>query len=78
MSKMLAFGRVKVIVRPNSPKTEIIAYDKARDAWRIRVAAPPENNRANKEIIKFFRKRFKKKVEIISGFSSRNKVLQIH
>ena len=52
MPEMPAFGRVKVIERPNSPKTEIIAYDNAKDAWRIRVAAPPENNRANKEIIK--------------------------
>ena len=78
MPEMPAFGRVKIIVRPNSPKTEIITYDKARDAWRIMVAAPPEKGRANREIIKFFSKKFKKKVEIISGSSSRNKVLQIH
>ena len=36
-----------------------------------------ENNKANKEIIKFFSKLLRKKVEIIKGLRSGEKVLKV-
>ncbi|MBT5021501.1 YggU family protein [Candidatus Woesearchaeota archaeon] len=71
-------GRLKIIVRPNSAKTEITKWDSDRDSLRINVAAIPEKDKANKEVVKFFSKLLKKKVEIVSGSSSRQKVLKIY
>jgi len=44
---------------------------------RVDVAAPPEDNKANREIIKFFSKLTKKKVTILTGLTSKKKVLRI-
>ena len=69
-------NRVKIIVKPNSSKTEIIKWDSERDALRVSVGAAPEKDKANKEVVKFFSKLMKKKVEIASGGGSREKVLR--
>ncbi|GAI82649.1 unnamed protein product, partial [marine sediment metagenome] len=42
-------NQLKIIVKPNSPKTEIVKAEK--DRLRVNVKAPPEQNKANKEII---------------------------
>ena len=68
-------NRVKIIVKPNSPRTEIIKWDDERNAFRVAAGAAPEKDKANKEVVKFFSKLLKKKVEIVSGGSSREKVL---
>lgn len=69
--------RIIVIVRPNSPKTEIKEYDKEKKAYRVNIKAPPEKGKANLEIIRFFSKLLKKKVRIVSGMKSREKLLEI-
>lgn len=66
-----------IIAKPNSPATEIIKWDEEKQALRINVKAKPENNKANLEIIKFFSKLLKKRVEIIKGFKNREKLLRI-
>ncbi len=68
---------LRVIIRPGSPKTQIRAVDEARNALRVDVAAPPEKNKANIEIIRFFSKLLKRKIEIVSGKRSREKLLRI-
>ena len=70
-------NRLKIIVKPNSSKTEIIKWDDERCALRVAVGAPPEKDKANKEVVKFFSKLLKKKVEIVRGRSSREKVLRV-
>ena len=70
-------NRLKILVQPNSPKTEIISYDKNKQALRINIKAKPEKGKANKEIINFFSKLLKKKVSIIKGFKNREKILLI-
>lgn len=67
----------KIIVKPNSPKNQIKSYDKERNAYKVNIKAPAEKNKANKEIIKFFSKLLKKKVKIIKGLKSKNKVLNV-
>ena len=78
--------RIKVIVRPNSPKTKIIGYDKEKKAYRLNVKAQPEKGKANLEVVKFFTKLLKKenkesktnrKIRIVSGLKSREKVLML-
>ena len=67
---------VKVCVKPNSPKSEVVG--KEEDCLVVRVAAPPEGGKANKELIKVLKKYFKaKKVEIIRGTTSRTKLVKI-
>ena len=65
----------KIIAKPNSPKNKIVGFDKERVAYRVDIKAKPEQNKANIEIIKFFSKLLKKKVKIIKGLKSREKVL---
>ena len=43
----------------------------------ISVKAPPENNKANLAVIKLLKKHFKKPVYLISGATSRNKVVEV-
>jgi uncharacterized protein len=66
---------ITIVANPNSQKNEILGYDEAKKAYRVNIKAPPENNKANIEIIKFFTKLSKKKVRIISGKTSKKKIL---
>jgi len=70
-------GRLQVLVKPNAPKTSIVEWDESRGALRVFVAAVPNKDKANKELVKFFSKLLKKKVEIIRGSRGREKVLLI-
>ncbi len=67
---------IKIIVKPNSPKNEIKKYDKEKGAYRVNINAPPEKGKANIEVIKFFSKLLKKKVSIVKGLKSREKILK--
>jgi uncharacterized protein (TIGR00251 family) len=68
---------LKILVRPNSRKSEVIGLDEARNCLRVNIAAPPDKGKANKEAIRFFSKLFKKKVRIISGLKSKEKLIKI-
>ncbi|MBU0535708.1 MAG: YggU family protein [Nanoarchaeota archaeon] len=68
---------IKIIVKPNSPKSEITSIDEVRNALRVNIKAPPDKGKANREVIKFFSKLLKKKVEIVSGMKSKEKLIKI-
>lgn len=65
---------LEVKVVPNSNETMLVEKD---GQIRIHLKATPEKNKANLELIKFFKKRFNLRVEIISGLKARKKVLRI-
>lgn len=67
----------KIIVRANAGSNEITGFDDSRKAYRINIAAKAEDNKANIEIIKFFRKELKKDVKIVSGLKRREKIIKI-
>ena len=69
-------SKFKIIAKPNSRENKI-SFDKERNAYRISINAKPEDNKANIEIIKFLSKTLKKKVIIISGLKSREKMIQV-
>lgn len=73
----IADNKLKIIVKVNSPKTEITGYDKNRNALKLNVNAIPEDNKANIEIVKFFKKLLKKQVKMLSGFKRKEKVIEI-
>lgn len=66
---------MEIIVHPNKKKTEIIG--KKDNKLILNVKAKPENNEANREIIRFFSKKYKKPIKIIKGLRSKNKVLKL-
>jgi len=67
---------LKIIVKPNSDKNEILGYIPEKQALKVAIKAPPENNKANIEIIKFFNRLTKKQTHIITGLTSKEKLLK--
>jgi len=69
-------NKFKIIVKANSKKSEIV-YDEVKKFYRFNIKERAEDNKANKEIIKFLSKLTKKKARIISGLRSREKLIEI-
>ena len=65
---------IKVKVKTNSKNNNII---KEGDFYKVNIKSQPENNKANIELIKLLTKYFKKKVRIIKGLKSREKLLSL-
>ena len=70
-------GRITVLIKPNAPKNEIMSYSEAEDYFKIAVAAPPKDNKANLELVRFLSKLLGKPVRIKSGHTSKRKTLVI-
>ncbi len=68
--------KLKIVVKANSQKTNIVGFDREKNALKVNVHAQPEKGKANAEIIKYFSKLTKKKVEIVSGLKSKTKMLK--
>jgi len=71
-------NKFKIIVKTNAKKNEVLGYDKIKEAYRISIKEKAEDNRANKEIIKFLSKLLKKKVRIVSGLKSKEKIIEVN
>ena len=68
---------IKVKVIPNSKKEEIA---KKKDSFEIKVREKPINNKANKAVIivlSSFLEISQKKIRIIKGAKTRNKIIEI-
>jgi uncharacterized protein (TIGR00251 family) len=69
---------IKIRVQPRASRTEIVGEHAG--AIKLRVAAPPVDGKANEECRRFLAKLLKvgaTSIEIISGDSSRDKVIRI-
>lgn len=69
----------KIRAQPRAAKTEMVG--EYAGALKLRIAAPPVDGKANDEVIKFFSKLFEvpnRNVKIVSGDSSRDKIIRIH
>ncbi len=69
---------LRIIVRPGKKKNYVLGYDYDKQALIIEIKAPAEQNKANKELIKFLSKLMKKRVKIKSGHTSKLKILLVH
>lgn len=73
-----------VKVTPNSSQNKIgdvVLDEKNQEYLKVNICAVPEDDKANKELIKFLSKTFKipkSKIEILRGNNSRMKVLKLH
>ncbi len=73
----VSYIRIKVI--PKSPKTELVET-MSDGTLKIRVKAPPEKGKANKELIRFLAEHFgthKESIAIISGKTDHIKLIKI-
>lgn len=67
--------KIKVKVKPNSKEDDI---EKINDtAYIVSLKEPAKDNKANIKLIKLLGKYFKKTVKIKSGFTSRNKIVEV-
>lgn len=65
---------LKIKVIPNSSRNELVEAD---GGLKLYLKAAPEKGKANKEVIKFFKKELGLRAEIKSGEKSREKVLRV-
>lgn len=69
--------RISVFLKPNSNKREVVQYN---GTFKVSVKSPPRENEANIELIETLSDHFKvskSKITIVSGFNSRNKIVEI-
>ncbi len=75
--------KLAVKVTPGASRSEIIGWEQDPHAGRVlklRIAAPPVDGKANKEVATFLAKRLgvpKSSIELLHGDSSRVKLLNI-
>ena len=74
ISKHLENGKLKIKVIPHSGRTEL---KEENGKLKLYLKAAPEKNKANLELIKFFKKKYELSVRIKSGETSREKILEI-
>jgi|APSaa5957512622_1039677.scaffolds.fasta_scaffold758688_1 uncharacterized protein (TIGR00251 family) len=72
--------RIRVQVKANASKSEIVSFE--ANLYKITVAAPAKDGKANLELVKFLKRTFckklhQKKIRIVSGANSRIKIVEI-
>jgi hypothetical protein len=68
--------KIKIKLHPNSSQEKIQEVEKNKE-YEVWIKEKPIEGEANKELIRALKKYFKKQVEIVSGFSSRKKIVEI-
>jgi uncharacterized protein (TIGR00251 family) len=71
-------ARIAVKVHPRAGRTGIAG--RFGDAWKLDLAAPPVDGKANEECIRFFAELARvprSRVRIISGATARTKVVEV-
>ena len=69
--------KIHVKVKPNS-KTEELSWE--GDSFIVKVKEPPKEGKANQAVIKLLAQHFgipQSQVKILSGFRSRNKLVEV-
>lgn len=67
--------KIKLKVHANSSQEKIKKLNK--EVYEVWINSKPIEGRANKDLIRFLKNYFGKSVKIVSGFNSRNKVLEL-
>lgn len=75
LTKYIKNNLLAVKVIPNASQNRFI---EEHNALKLYLKAVPEKDKANKELIKFFKDEFKMKVRIKAGAKNREKLLQVY
>jgi uncharacterized protein len=73
-----ACAKISVKVQPNAGRNEVTGL--SNGVWRIKIAAPPDKGKANKELIEFLSQVLglkKNALDIMNGHTSHSKVISI-
>lgn len=71
--------RLRLRVSPDAPRSEVVG--RYGDAWKVRVAAPARDGKANDALVELLAAEFavpRGSIEITSGHGSRDKSVVIH
>ncbi len=74
ITRYISNNRITIRVTPNASQTKLIEED---NKLKLYVKAVPEDNKANKAVIAFFKKEFGLRVLIEKGEKGREKVLKV-
>ena len=77
-SKLMKTDSVKLYIRPGASETRVEGI--YQDRIKIRISAPPEKGKANKELLRFIAKVLlvpKSRISILTGKTSNYKEIQI-
>jgi uncharacterized protein (TIGR00251 family) len=75
---MNASIRLQLRVSPGASRTEVVG--RHGEAWKVRVAAPPEGGRANEALVGLLADTLgvrRAEVEIVAGHGARDKVVSL-
>ena len=67
--------KIKIKLHPNSSQEKIKMLK--NNEYEVWIKEKPLDNKANLELVKILKKHFKKDVKIKSGFTSRNKIVEM-
>ena len=70
--------RLRLRVSPGAARTELVG--RHGEAWKVRVAAPPEDGRANAAVVKLLRQRLalpRGGVVLVSGHTTPDKIVEL-
>jgi len=66
--------KIKIKVKPGAKKTEIIGSEKG--FLVIKLKSQAEKGKANEELLKLLRKKYKRRARIIKGEKNREKIIE--
>ena len=70
--------KISIKVQPNSNRNEVVGV--VNGVWKIKIAAPPDKGKANKELVDFLSEWLdikKDRINILRGQTSHNKIVEI-
>ncbi len=70
--------RLRVRVSPGAARSEVVG--RHGEAWKVRVAAPPEGGKANAALIELLATTLgvaRSEVEVVAGHGSRDKTVEV-
>ncbi len=73
-----ASSRLRLRVVPGAGSTEIVGRN--GEAWKVRVAAPPERGKANEAVVRLLARALKlpeRSVTFVSGHGGRDKMIEL-
>lgn len=71
-------SRISIRVIPNASKSEVVGKDSG--VWKIRLAAPPVDGKANEALIRFLADVLDlapSQIDIVKGHTSKQKILEV-
>ena len=71
--------RLSLKVQPNAGRNRVVGF--SNNVWKLKIAAPPDKGKANKEIIEYLSEILglrKDAITILKGETSHNKIIGIN